>query len=333
VGLAQFPGDPEHAVVLTQFAGVIYQVSLADDGEPTVFLDLSDEIIDNPGNEEGLLGFAFSPDYQQDRRFWVYYSAGNPRRNVLAQYRDASDGRRILEVMDPFPNHNGGAIEFGPDGYLYVAIGDGGSAGDPQQNGQNTDVLLGKILRLDVSGETYAIPPDNPFASGGGRGEIWAYGLRNPWRMTFDRETGDLWAGDVGQNAWEEIDRIERGGNYGWSIMEGPDCFREDGCDQTGLTPPRAAYRLHEGGTCAVTGGYVYRDAAIGSTTPLPELVGWYVYADYCSGQVWAFDTTDPGSQPVELVDTDLNIASFTLEEDGSLLLITFQGIFELTRN
>jgi glucose/arabinose dehydrogenase len=285
-----------------------------------------------PANEEGLLGLTFSPDFDSDNRVYVHYSAANPRRGVVERYTvdgdsaDPASGHVILEVQDPFQNHNGGSIEFGPDGFLYIALGDGGGGGDPEQNGQDTNALLGKILRIDVSQDTYTIPPDNPFVNSGGRGEVWAYGLRNPWRMTFDRETGDLWAGDVGQGAWEEVDRIERGGNYGWSIMEGPDCFRQDGCDQTGLTPPVTYYELHQNGTCAVTGGYVYRG------TELPELVGWYVYGDFCSGQVWALNTADLSVPPVELMDANRPIASFGQEADGSLLLVTFEGIFEIVR-
>ena len=168
----------------------------------------------------------------------------------------------ILEVEQPFANHNGGQIAFGPDGYLYIGLGDGGSAGDPLGSGQDTSTLLGAILRIDVSQSgqehLYAIPPDNPFASGGGRAEIWAYGLRNPWRFSFDRDTGDLWAGDVGQNRWEEIDLIERGGNYGWNLLEGNHCFSARDCDPTGTVPPVWEYSL-DGQPCSVIGGYVYR--------------------------------------------------------------------------
>jgi glucose/arabinose dehydrogenase len=260
VALVPIPGDTSHAVVLTQQDGIIYRISLTDDSqEPTVFLDLSDTIIDDPGNEEGLLGLAFSPGYASDRRFFVAYSAGGPRRNTVARYTapadvaDPASGRVILEVEDFAANHNGGALAFGQDGYLYVAIGDGGGAGDPQGNGQNLNALLGKILRLDVSGDAYTTPADNPFA-GSGRAEIWAYGLRNPWRFSVDRQTGAIWAGDVGQGTWEEVDLIERGGNYGWDTTEGPDCFNVEGCDRTGLIAPRAAYRTRQDGACAVTG-------------------------------------------------------------------------------
>jgi glucose/arabinose dehydrogenase len=330
VALVPVPGTSD-AVVLTQQQGVVYRASLATQDEPSVFLDLRGKMTPQPANEEGLLGLAFSPAFASDGRVYVHYSAANPRRAVIERYNvvagaaDPGSGRVILEVPDPFGNHNGGSIEFGPDGYLYIALGDGGSAGDPQGNGQNLDAYLGKVHRIDVSGDAYTVPPDNPFI-GQGRGEIWAYGLRNPWRMTFDRETGDLWAGDVGQNTWEEVDRIERGGNYGWNNVEGPDCFGGGACDRTGLTPPVTYYRLGENGTCAVTGGYVYRGSA------MPELEGWYVYGDFCSGQVWALNTSDLSAAPVELMDTDHNIASFAQENDGSLLLVTFGGIYEIVR-
>jgi len=334
VALIPVPGDDGHAVVLTQQDGVIYRTSLAyESEEPTVFLDVRQKMREELGNEEGLLGFAFSPDYATDRRVFVHYTGGDPRRTVIERYTapddaaDASSGRVILEVEQPFQNHNGGSIEFGPDGYLYIALGDGGAAGDPQLNGQNRDVLLGKILRIDVSGETYAIPSDNPFAAGGGRGEIWAFGMRNPWRMTFDRETGDLWAGDVGQGEWEEVNRIMKGGNYGWSEMEGPDCFREDPCENEGMILPRAAYGTHVDGACSVTGGYVYRGAS------MPELDGWYVYGDFCSGRVWALDTSDEAGDPVVLMDSEKQISSFAQDTDGELYLVTFDhAIYRLVR-
>ena len=333
VALIPIPGDDGYAVVLTQQDGIIYRASLVDESEePTVFLDVRDKMRDDLGNEEGLLGFAFSPDYATDRRVFVHYT-GDPRRTVIERYTapgaaaDAPSGRVILEVEQPYQNHNGGSIEFGPDGYLYIALGDGGAAGDPQRNGQSRDVLLGKILRIDVSGDAYTIPPDNPFADGVGRGEIWAFGLRNPWRMTFDRETGDLWAGDVGQGEWEEVDRIAKGANYGWSVMEGPDCFREDACENEGMILPRAAYSTHVDGTCSITGGYVYRGAS------MPELDGWYVYGDFCSGRVWALDTSDEVSDPVVLMDSGKQISSFAQDTDDELYLVTFgRAIFQIAR-
>jgi glucose/arabinose dehydrogenase len=325
LALQVVPGDEDHAVVLAK-DGVVHRVSMVDGGEEAAaFLDIRGRIIEDPGQEEGLLGLAFAPDYAASGRFYVYYSAGNPRRAVISRFvahdgqADADSEHVLLEIGEPFPNHNGGATAFGPDGYLYLGVGDGGSQGDPQGNGQNTGVLLGKILRIDVSGADYAIPADNPFAPGGGRPEIYAYGLRNPWRISFDPVTGALWAADVGQNTWEEVDRIVKGGNYGWNVMEGNHCFKpKQGCDTDRLLAPRAEYS-HDSG-CSVTGGSVYRGRA------MPELNGWYVYSDYCSGRVWAFDTANESSAPVQLVDTGLSIASFGVDKDGELYMVGFGG-------
>ncbi|MDP9238985.1 MAG: PQQ-dependent sugar dehydrogenase [Chloroflexota bacterium] len=323
LGLFVIPGDEDHAVLLTK-DGMIRRVSLADDAEtPATFLDMRDRIIKNPGQEEGLLGLAFSPDYTASGRFYIYYSAGEPRRQVISRFiahgtaADASSEQVLLEIQDPFPNHNGGALAFGPDGYLYIGEGDGGSQGDPNGNGQNTDVLLAKILRLDVSGDGYTVPPDNPFASGSGRGEIYAYGLRNPWRFAFDPKTNELWVGDVGQGNWEEVDRVVKGGNYGWSILEGNHCYKPaSGCSTDGLSLPRAEYS-HDFG-CSITGGYVYRGTA------MPELDGYYIYGDYCSGRVWAVDTSDDTSQPVELINGGKPITSFAVDRAGEIYLVTF---------
>ena len=220
------------------------------------FLDIRERVSD-AGNEEGLLGLAFDPAYAEDGYFYVYYSASRPRRSVVSRFsvslgdpNRAEPGSELvfLEVEQPYSNHNGGHIVFGPDGMLYVGLGDGGAAGDPQGNGQDTSTLLGSILRIDVSRldslGTYAVPDDNPFAGSGGtaRGEIWAYGLRNPWRFSFDLEAGTLWAADVGQNLYEEVDIIRPGLNYGWNVMEGSHCFRQTRCDAGGFTMPVAEY-------------------------------------------------------------------------------------------
>lgn len=321
------PGDEGHAVIIAQ-DGRAWRFSLTDDAEPpTLYLDIRDRIISNPGNEEGLLGIAFPPDFQLSRRFYVAYSGGPPRENRLSRFLASGDAadpaseQVLIAQEDPFSNHNGGGLEFGPDGYLYLGIGDGGSGGDPMDNGRNTHTLLGKVLRIDVSGDSYTSPPDNPFAGDAGRPEIFAYGFRNPWRITFDRETGDLWTGDVGQNTREEVDLVTRGGDYGWSIVEGDQCFKPPaGCDTTGLVPPRATYGTRDDGNCAVTGGYVYRG------TQLPELRGWYVYGDYCSGTVWALDTADPAAAPVRLMESGKTIPSFGEDAGGELYLITFNN-------
>lgn len=333
LAFAVVPGRPDEAVIATQ-TGQLWRVPLSGAGEAALFGDVSDRLIPNPGSEEGLLGLAFSPSFERDRLVYLYYTAGPPRRSVLSQFLVASDAidpgseQVILEVAQPFANHNGGQIAFGPDGALYIALGDGGSAGDPLGNGQNLGELLGSILRIDVSESSgYRVPPDNPFVGVAGvRPEIYAYGLRNPWRFSFDRATGALWAGDVGQNRWEEIDRIVAGGNYGWNLMEGPECFRAAECDRTGLELPRAWYG-REAGACAVIGGYVYRGHA------MPELDGWFVYGDFCNGRIWAVDTADEASPPVLLADTGYAISSFGELPDGELIALTFdRAVYRLER-
>jgi glucose/arabinose dehydrogenase len=253
------------------------------------------------GGEQGLLGIALHPGFPTDPRIFVDYTDTNGD-TVVSSYRlDPADPDRlvpasqtvILTVDQPFENHNGGALQFGPDGDLYISLGDGGDAGDPFGNGQNTDTLLGKILRIDIDhpagSKAYSVPADNPFVGKVGyRPEIWLYGLRNPWRMSFDRATGDLWIGDVGQDLWEEVDVIragQKGLDLGWNIREATHCFRPvEGCASEGLTPPVAEYGHGQG--CTVIGGYVYRGTA------QPGLTGLYLAADYCSGILWAIPAT-----------------------------------------
>jgi glucose/arabinose dehydrogenase len=321
LGLSTIPGSEGKAVVVTQ-GGMIWLGSVEGDSSPTIFGDISDRLVKRPGNEEGLLGLAFSPDFPADGRVYLYYTAGDPRRSVLSRFQvvdgaiDPESEHLLLEVRQPFSNHNGGQLAFGPDGYLYVAVGDGGSGGDPQGNAQNLSTLLGSILRLDVSGEGYRAPADNPFvAMADARPEIYAYGLRNPWRFSFDRATGELWAADVGQDRWEEVDHIVSGGNYGWNVTEGLECFLSPDCDKSGLQMPRAVYG-HDTG-CSVTGGYVYRGAS------MPELNGWYLYGDFCSGRIWAANTADD-SLPVLLAETGQPIATFGELADGEVVALTF---------
>jgi len=288
----------------------------------TPFLDLTEEV--RYGGEQGLLGLAFHPSYKTNGRFVVNYTRRSDGATVVAEFR-ASDNpdvarkteKQLLVIAQPYANHNGGMVEFGPDGFLYIALGDGGSGGDPGNRGQNTHELLGKLLRIDVDrGAPYAIPKDNPFVSGGGRPEIFAYGLRNPWRFSFDRQTGELWAADVGQNAWEEIDIVRRGGNYGWRVMEGTHCFRpRDGCARDGLVQPVAEYG-HEKDRCSITGGYVYRGAR------LPALRGAYLYGDYCSGEIFVLVN---GTQQ-ELLETGLQISSFGQDQEGELYVVDHGG-------
>ncbi len=300
-----------------------------------VFLDIRDRVNDS-GNEEGLLGLAFDPDYAQNGHFYVYYTAEGPRRSVISRLSvrdddpsraDPNSERVVLEVRQPYSNHNGGNILFGPDGFLYIGLGDGGAGGDPQGNGQDPETLLGSILRIDPGlpgdGRGYSIPPDNTFVGVAGfRDEIWADGFRNPWRYSFDGETGELWVGEVGQNAYEELDLVERGGNYGWNVMEGFHCFRRSAgpCDSERFQLPVVEYELTEG-NCAVTGGHVYRGSR------MPSLVGVYVYGDFCSGRVWGL--RHDGQHVFEqrlLVDTGLQISSFGADALGELYILSFDG-------
>lgn len=333
------PDDTGDLIFATEQAGVIYSFSSSNPQQADVFLDITDRV-NRGGNEEGLLGLVFDPDYLGNGYFYVYYSATEPTRSVLSRFgldqentdvADAESEVIIMEVEQPYANHNAGQLAFGPDGYLYIALGDGGSAGDPLGNGQNLTTLLGSILRIDVSGLSgpgdYEIPADNPFVGiEGAREEIWAYGFRNPWRFSFDLETGLLWAGDVGQNSWEEIDVVTKGANYGWNIMEGSQCyFPATGCNQSGLTLPVIEYDHSQG--CSVTGGYVYRGDQIAS------LRGYYIYGDYCSGNIWAL--AYDGSvvtDNVLLVDSGLSITSFGEDLAGNLYILDRQGgIYTLT--
>jgi glucose/arabinose dehydrogenase len=305
------------------------------------FLDLGAKV--SNGSEQGLLGLAFHPQYAANGRFVVDYtnSSGDTRVSVFRvsadpDVADPSSEQVILAVDQPFSNHNGGMVVFGPDGKLYIGLGDGGSGGDPQGNGQNRNALLGKILRLDVSGTGQAtIPADNPLVGqAGARGEIWSYGLRNPWRFSFDRETGDLWIGDVGQNAREEIDAstsaagFGRGLNYGWNTMEGTACFSpSSNCNRTGLVLPVLDYEHSEG--CSVTGGYVYRGTAI------PALRGHYFYADYCQGWVRSFRLSGgapAGQQEWATLRPGGQITSFGEDANGELYLMISSGkVFRIT--
>jgi glucose/arabinose dehydrogenase len=294
------------------------------------FLDIDDRVNDYDNNEMGLLGFAFHPEYEENGYFYVNYTGEDGNTRISRFHADgniADPGSELvlLTIQQPYRNHNGGAVAFGPDGYLYLGLGDGGSAGDPQKNGQNTASLLGKILRIDVnSGDPYAIPSDNPFGN-----EVWAYGLRNPWRISFDRATGDLWIGDVGQNQWEEIDYFPAGGtpgaNYGWSIMEGNHGY--DGESQPGLLLPVVEYNHYSAGyDCSVTGGYVYRGS-------LPEWNGIYIYGDYCSGKVWGVFQSNGTWQNQLLFDLDVTIASFGEDEAGELYLASDSGqVYKLVK-
>jgi glucose/arabinose dehydrogenase len=301
------------------------------DGQSALVLDLTDRV-STGGNEEGLLGFALSPGFAQDGVYYVYYSAANPRRSVVSRFmlappEEAAAAEEVfLEVDQPASNHNAGQIAFGPDGYLYVALGDGGTGGTAHDHGQDLSTLLGSILRIDVSGGDagYDVPVDNPFVGrAGALGEIWAYGFRNPWRFSFDRVTGEVWAGDVGAGSREEIDLVVAGGNYGWRVMEGSICLGGgSGCNPGAYTLPVFEYETRSGGTCSVTGGFVYRGSAI------PALRGAYVFSDYCSGAIYALRANNGVMTEQAIIgETGFRVSSLAEDNDGELYFLEHAGV------
>jgi glucose/arabinose dehydrogenase len=326
VGIAH-AGDGSDRLFVVEKAGVIRVVS-AGDLLPSPFLDISDRV-EADGSEQGLLGLAFHPDFQVNGWFFVNYT-GSGGTTIVSRFQadeqrltaDAASEENVLTQPQPAANHNGGNLVFGPDGYLYIGLGDGGAAGDQFGNGQNGATWLGAMLRIDVDQLPYAIPPDNPFVGNAAVvDEIWAIGLRNPWRYSFDRLTNDLYIGDVGQAQYEEVD-LQRGGspggeNYGWPIMEGGHCYPPgaDSCDQSGLTLPVVEYDHSEG--CSITGGYVYRGADNSA------MQGLYVFGDYCSGRIWGLVSV-PGHEPrvAQLRQADLRLSSFGEDEAGELYLV-----------
>lgn len=329
LGLEPQPGTND-LFILSQ-SGRIFRLERGSQTQQlTTWLDLSSQLIS--GGERGLLGLAFHPEFEQNRRFYVNYTIANPLRTVISRFTvdengnpDTGSEQQLLIFNQPFANHNGGDIAFGPDGFLYIASGDGGSGGDPQNNAQNTSNLLGAMLRVDVNTNdaTYLIPGDNPFVSGGGMPEIFAWGLRNPWRMSFDRENGMLWTGDVGQNAWEAIHIIENGKNYGWNILEGSNCFPPgSNCNPDGLELPVFEYN-HDNGDRSITGGFVYRGANN------PSLFGKYIYGDFISGRVWALsfdEETFEAQSNTELINLPMNISSFAQDNDGELYILGYNN-------
>jgi len=294
---------------------------------PQPFLDIGKLV--SGGSEQGLLGLVFHPDYARNGRFFVDYTNVDGDTRVVeyrvsrnADVADPGSAKVILAIDQPYANHNGGWLAFGPDGFLYVGMGDGGSGGDPHGNGQNTGVLLGKILRIDVDrGEPYAIPPGNPFAGGGGAPEVFLYGLRNPWRAAFDGNR--LYIADVGQNMYEEVDVLDlasaAGANLGWNRMEGLHCFRpRSGCDRSGLVLP--VFEYDHGKGCSITGGFVYRGKA------MPALAGRYFFADYCTGEVASFRYRDGKAGDVVSLGVTDSVTSFGRDAAGELYILTANG-------
>ncbi len=342
VWLTAPPHDTRRLFVLEQKGKVLVFKNKFTVRQASVFLDLTRKVR-TVHAEEGLLCLAFHPSFLKNGLFYVYYTASNPHREVLSEFHvsrrnpnqaDPSSERVLLEIPKHFGNHNGSTLVFGPDGYLYFGLGDGGGAGDPNNNAQNLKSLWGKILRIDVnhrdSGMAYAIPKDNPFAGqANARGEIWAYGMRNPWRMSFDRRTGDLWVGDVGQDKWEEIDIIQKGANYGWPIMEGNHFYKSTPPATGPLTPPVLDYPhrpkdsdkpVSFTGAC-ITGGYVYRGSK------LKGFEGAYFYADYILGWVRAL-RVENGVVTVDekVIEQPENISSFGEDDKGEIYLLGYSN-------
>ncbi len=334
------PADGTHRLFIVEKTGAI-RILVGGRVLATPFLSLTGSV--STGGEQGLLGLTFHPAFKTNHKLYVDYTdtAGN---TVIREYRAsttspnrvlAGSGRTLLTIRQPYANHNGGMLAFGPDGCLYIGMGDGGSGGDPGNRAQSTSTLLGKILRIDVNGRSgslqYRIPATNPYVGRAGLDQIWQRGVRNPWRFSFDRTTGSLWIGDVGQNRYEEIDRAVRtstgagrGYNWGWRRMEGFHCYNpSSGCSIPGLRLPLLEYSHATNGRCAVTGGYVYRGSRI------PSLDGWYVFGDYCSGEILTVASTASSRQtPVRLFGTGSGrlISSFGQDWAGELYVVTLGG-------
>ena len=329
----QSPNDSSNRIFIIEQQGIIELVKKSAEGSiAKTFLDLRDRVSYN--GEMGLLGLAFHPEFKNNKYFFVDYTKDNPRETLIARFKvsdinpDSADENSeliLMRISQPYANHNGGQIAFGPDGFLYIALGDGGSGGDPQNRAQNLDSLLGKILRINVDSASfplnYSIPQDNPFKDNheGFREEIFAYGLRNPWRFSFDFETGKLWCGDVGQDKWEEIDIIEKGKNFGWRCYEGNHEYNLTRCNDTGYVFPIWEYSHSEGRS--ITGGYVYRGDSI------PELKGKYIYADFETMKIWAlnYDGINPAVNEL-LITAPGGISSFGVDQENELYLCCFDG-------
>ena len=310
--------------------GVIFVLSSTGENK-RVFLDIQDRV--QAGGERGLLGLALDPNFTSNGFIYVSYTSENDE-SIISLFSsstniaDPNSEQIVLKVAQPYSNHNGGQIGFGPDNLLYIGLGDGGSGGDPKGHGQNKDTLLGSMLRIDVSQNdgSYDIPNNNPFLNTAGRDEIFAFGLRNPWRWSFDTQSGELWSADVGQNAWEEINILKSGKNYGWNITEGNNCYAIDNCDQSEFEPAIFEYPHGEG--YSVTGGYVYRGEAI------EPLKGYYIYGDYVTKKIWALIRRDNEVNNRLILQSDIHISSFAQNSKGEIFVIAHQRgkIYKLTR-
>jgi glucose/arabinose dehydrogenase len=331
-------GDGSGRIFIVERGGKIFVVK-GSVSLPIPFLDISNRVT-TTGSEQGLLGLAFPPDYATKGYFYLNYTRSPDGHTLVARYLITGDPDRadpesevvLLTIPQPFANHNGGQMQFGPDGFFYIGTGDGGSGGDPQNRAQDTGSLLGKLLRIDVESGTkpYGIPPGNPFRADPDKlDEIWALGLRNPWRFSFDRQTGDLYIADVGQGSFEEVDvqdaQSTGGENYGWNIMEGSRCFGSVSCNQAGLTRPVVEYD-HSDGNCSVTGGMVYRGQEF------LEMVGIYFYGDFCSGRIWGLRKEGSFWENILLLDSAFLISTFGEDEAGRLYVADYRGgeIYEI---
>jgi len=337
-------GDGTNRIFVVQQDGKI--IVFPNDSNATLsqaktFLNISNKISSSSG-EEGLLGLAFHPNYISNGYFYINYTAGSPLRTVISRFKisigdpnkaDSLSEYKILEINQPYSNHNGGSLMFGFDGFLYIGMGDGGSSGDPSNNAQNLQVLLGKMLRININDTTasrrYVIPNTNPFYNNptAGKEEIFTYGMRNPWKFSQDPLTGLIYCGDVGQNIWEEIDIIQNGKNYGWRVMEGFACYNpSSGCDTTGKTLPIKVYD-HTSGNCSVTGGYVYRGYR------RPELRGAYIYGDYCSGKIWMLRYNNGVvTSDSLLLQKSIAISSFGVDQYNELYVIATSATGKIWR-
>ena len=329
----QNSGDGTNRLFILEQAGKIWVFENGPGtSEKKLFLDLTDKV--SSGGEMGLLGLAFHPNYKSNGYFYLDYTVNNPRQTIISRFKASTDINRadkgsetvLMRIDQPYSNHNGGQLSFGPDGFLYISLGDGGSGGDPQNHAQNLSSFLGKILRIDVDhtseGLNYSIPADNPFKvnSPDFKGEIYAYGLRNVWRFSFDPVTKILWGADVGQNSWEEIDLIEKGGNYGWRCYEGNHSYNTSDCGSKNFIKPIWEFAHDNDGGYSITGGFVYRGRDAG------ELTGKYIYGDFVSGNIWSLDYSGGIAKNRLLFKGAHNVSTFGVDENRELYFANYNN-------